>query len=570
MGRAVHASCDTNIMRIAPDKEAEEIGVRVLKSIPTKASCTYLLKIFSNPNDGWVRLAAHRSVDSLWDKFGHFLEGERDEEGLREMSRILSQNSAMPQDEGKPHDGVSGGETWLAGFTGDNMRWETLGVLFTYWSFGTISLTENDATIECKKCFRSDRRRLWRQYKASASHCIELTKESPSSPLCAYLMYKHTILETARTGDASASTWRLMGETAAMATFLGLHVVPRSGPGLYSVGAEVRRRTFATMFIIDKVFGTFTGRPPLLGRRFVSSELPLDVSDETLLDEPPEQWFAHVDENGWNTEGKIYSTTLSRARATILLIRDEILELALDSPHSSEAETSYENLVRLRNKAISAVAGFPSQIVFSPNDNRDPFMEAPVLYTKLLIRLEHLGNLFFIERLMIKHHPEHNTDLLDISFEMVSLTLVFWTHKDRLAGLQGDFEWIVMSCAAPAGGILCTELLKPTLTQNTSNSNKGGGKLSATRSSVIQQLSLLVGFLDWVGPTAPNGDLCSSTKNVIRHVLDVALNPKADATDLLGGAGEWDVDFSVDLNDFFNFELLDTFDWLRPEEKQGA
>jgi hypothetical protein len=225
------------------------------------------------------------------------------------------------------------------------MRWETLGVLFTYWSFGTISLTENDATVECKKCFRSDRRRLWRQYKEAAYRCIELTRESPASPLSAYLMYKHTILETARSGDASASTWRFMGETAATATFLGLHVVPRSGPGLYSVATEVRRRTFATMFIIDKVFGTFTGRPPLLGRRFVSSELPLDVSDETLLDEPPEQWFAHVDENGWNTDGKIYSTTVMRARATILVIRDEILELALDSPHSAVAETSYENLV---------------------------------------------------------------------------------------------------------------------------------------------------------------------------------------------------------------------------------
>lgn len=214
------------------------------------------------------------------------------------------------------------------------------------------------------------------------------------------------------------------------------------------------------------------------------------------------------------------------------------------------------------------MAHFPSHVAFSFNDTKDPFVEAPVLYSKLLIRLEHLGNLFFIERLMTKYHPEHSTDLLDISFEMVSLTLVFWTHKDRLAGLQGDFEWIVMSCAAPAGGILCTELLKPTQTQ-TSGGSHVGGKLSATRSNVIQQLSLLVGFLDWVGPTAPNGDLCTSTKNVIKHVLDVALNPAVDNANLLGGAGEWDVDFSVDLNDFFNFELLDTFDWLRPEEKQA-
>lgn len=219
----------------------------------------------------------------------------------------------------------------------------------------------------------------------------------------------------------------------------------------------------------------------------------------------------------------------------------------------------------MKEKSLAAVMQFPASINFNPSDVKNPCVDAPALYTKLLLRLEHLNNLFLVERLLSKHHPGHDTELLDISFEMVSLTLVFWTHKDRLAGLQGDFEWLVMSCAAPAGGILCTELLKPSPPRSRDPHNIG-----ATRSSIIQQLSLLVGFLDWVGPTAPNGDLCSSTKNVIKHVLDVALNPAADASGLLGGAGEWDVDFSVDLNDFFNFQLLDTFDWLRPDDKAAS
>lgn len=64
-----------------------------------------------------------------------------------------------------------------------------------------------------------------------------------------------------------------------------------------------------------------------------------------------------------------------------------------------------------------------------------------------------------------------------------------------------------------------------------------------------------------------NGDLCSSIKNVIKYVLDVVLNFVVDVIDLLGGVGEWDVDFLVDLNEFFNFELLDMFDWLWLEEK---
>lgn len=342
--RDLHPFCEVH-PKIAPDKAAEQMGIRVLRSIPSKSSAYYLLKIYSNPNDGWVRLAAHRSLDSLWQTFGSALEGDRDEQQLAHMSLMLSQNSATPVDEGGPHDGVSGGERWLSGFMGKNMRWETLGVLFTYWSFGTISLTENDATIECKKCFRSDRRRLWRQYKEAARRCIELTRESPASPLGTYLSYKHVILETARSGDAGLSTWRFIGETAAIVTFLGLHAVPSSGPGTYSVASEVRRRTFTSIFIIDKIFASFTGRPPILGRRYKSSQVPLDISDEVLLGEPPERWFLYVDENGWNKEGKIYAPTISRARASLMQIRDEILELALNSPHTLPAETSLEGLM---------------------------------------------------------------------------------------------------------------------------------------------------------------------------------------------------------------------------------
>lgn len=96
-----------------------------------------------------------------------------------------------------------------------------------------------------------------------------------------------------------------------------------------------------------------------------------------------------------------------------------------------------------------------------------------------------------------------------------------------------------------------------------------------TKSGIIQQLSLLVGFLDWVGPSAPNSDLCTSCKAVIQHVLDLAINgpptpvPSAEA----GQEGEQavlDLSFEMDMGGFFNFDLLDTFDWLKPDSSQTA
>lgn len=132
--------------------------------------------------------------------------------------------------------------------------------------------------------------------------------------------------------------WRLHGECVALTTFMGLHAAPATVEDEWSVSVQVKRRIFAAIFNIDKVVATFAGRPPLISRRFSSTPLPLDVSDELLLspDSSGHIQRQHLDENGWNIDGKIYSTTMLRARTMLSFIRDAILEVALQEPdHSS-------------------------------------------------------------------------------------------------------------------------------------------------------------------------------------------------------------------------------------------
>lgn len=121
-----------------------------------------------------------------------------------------------------------------------------------------------------------------------------------------------------------------------------------------------------------------------------------------------------------------------------------------------------------------------------------------------------------------------------------------------------------MAYAAPAGGILCNELLHPTL-----HARPIPGM---TKASVIQQLSLLIGFLDWVNPTAPNGDLCASTKSVVQHVLDHTLNgaPSDPSNDDAHLGFDFNFDLATDMGGFFSFDLLDTYDWLRPESMSST
>ena len=78
----------------------------------------------------------------------------------------------------------------------------------------------------------------------------------------------------------------------------------------------------------------------MLSRRYSSTPLPLDLSDEALLSgQPiPPNAAALLDADGWNTTGQIYSTTILRARTMFAFIRDEILEIALGSMTDQAAE----------------------------------------------------------------------------------------------------------------------------------------------------------------------------------------------------------------------------------------
>ena len=72
----------------------------------------------------------------------------------------------------------------------------------------------------------------------------------------------------------------------------------------------------------------------------------------------------------------------------------------------------------------------------------------------------------------------------------------------------------------PSIGILCTELLK-----QVKHPEEVETKLPI--SEIVQNLSLMVAFLDWIKPSAGNYKLCRPLARVIRRVLDQVFEPAA-------------------------------------------
>lgn len=92
---------------------------------------------------------------------------------------------------------------------------------------------------------------------------------------------------------------------------------------------------------------------------------------------------------------------------------------------------------------METVSNFPRSLTFDPNDVNDLGIASQTIFVRSLVQLEHLQNIFFLERLLLRGgHPDEG-NLLVTSFEMVSLTLMFWKHKDRFAAMRSCFEWLV-------------------------------------------------------------------------------------------------------------------------------
>lgn len=111
-----------------------ETCVAVLRQIPREYAALPLFLKHTNPNDGWIRLAAQRMIDSLLAVFGRELRSRRLAD-LESMAHVLSANTARTWT-----DDESDVNKWLASFSGHNMRWECIGILFTYCMLRSSSI----------------------------------------------------------------------------------------------------------------------------------------------------------------------------------------------------------------------------------------------------------------------------------------------------------------------------------------------------------------------------------------------------------------------------------------------
>ncbi|KAI1763101.1 hypothetical protein GGR53DRAFT_521185 [Hypoxylon sp. FL1150] len=529
---ASHAIVEDSADVMSP--RIREMCLTVLENVPDPSKGVYLRN--KQGSDSWVRPIAVRVAHSLYETYGDYFVN-RSTARFEELARKFCVNTSRPFSDDEPDP-----ERWVSQFLGENMRWELLGMMSVFWDFipgrrTTIWLGKRSAQYD--RGFQIARQNL--------RFCTEICKElSHGNSMMVYLSQRCTVVDSMTVGDANLIVWRSHAEVCSLITFLGFHAVDEKDWRNPTLSTEIKKRIYHHVYSMSMTVTPFTGRPPLISKRYSRTPLPLDIQDDILFSDTDtlRETAGCLDERGWNTNGEIYAATRLRARAILGAIREEILEIAL----SSNPVATVDTLLELRARELQAISEFPPWLRFDDNDLADRSTPSEIFAARVMIQLEHLQNMFFLERLLLRNGHSDKGDLLEVSYDLT------WTDIDRLSEFSSDCEWLVMAYAVPGGGILCLELLKPTL------HNRPHRDPRITRSSIIQKLSLLVGYLNWVSPSGPNGDLCSDAKSVIQRVLDQTLNA-APSVHEPPAVIDWNFTTQVD----FDFDLLDTFDWNRPD-----
>jgi hypothetical protein len=171
------------------DTAATQLAVRVLQAIPGRDKTTAaFFQLHSNPNDEWMRIIGERLTTSTWETFGSYLRDRESRAKLRELGGMICINTrrVLKEDQGDPLE-------WLQSFSGPNLRWEAVGLMFMYAAFGELSAPTS-----------ADSRKLIGNYTEYCSSCITLANIGGSSgSLMLFLLYKRSVLHACMHGDTS-------------------------------------------------------------------------------------------------------------------------------------------------------------------------------------------------------------------------------------------------------------------------------------------------------------------------------------------------------------------------------
>ena len=244
----------------------------------------------------------------------------------------------------------------------------------------------------------------------------------------------------------------------------------------------------------------------------------LDVETLAL---PPPQLEKIIEQRGEEVfeVDEIAGLSIYNTNKNCYILREEILELFLGTPESIDKEHLEAAVASIARRSREDWQAKSPRVHYDPSiwtSDKSP----DECYTLNIIFLEHLYNDWLLQRVVVQRLHGDSSELLRLSSELLShgLAVVTLAGGD-ISWVIADLPWSIMLFCLPPAGVLVLELLRQAQSRSSSTA-------AFSRSSVIQNLSVLISTLEWIArPGIGNYELCRQARSMLQRSLDRILDP---------------------------------------------
>ncbi|RAK83303.1 hypothetical protein BO79DRAFT_241300 [Aspergillus costaricaensis CBS 115574] len=403
---------------------------------------------------------------------------------------------------------------FLALFSGPNLRVETLGLLYTMAARASAFFIDCDEGKDA--AFVPDM--VW-----YSTVILRLARDlAPlSNDVIIWLANENGQLRSFLEGDTSLGVWRLVGDLSTDLLALGLNreatYSPERTPFFL---AECRRRCFVTEYYLEKMFGLIFNLPPRITSRYVDVKLPLDLSDDELFAQTPqdlEDAKGRLTEDGWNTDGKLRAATWARLRYILSQFREGIVEYNFQASQAADPAQLRELSSRCRQTWDNLLPHLRYT-----QDCWESDMPLSTCYMHAKVHLAYLQIHFQIHHLLGENSSTPLPELLDVSANILETVVQMGNTRRKGAFTLHDLPEILLACGLPSAAVLLTTLENNT--QDLSSILPPGIKTS----SVIRNVAVLTSHLERVASSRErNQAFCLQAAKAITEKLDRILDKLA-------------------------------------------
>ena len=176
-----------------------DMGSRILGQLPSQDICQRLIQTHYWPTSPIPHHAlTEYIITSTWSVYGNYLQEQRNSRGLDMMAKQVFLNEQAPL---QPNESSI---KYLESFTGHNLRWETVGLMFTFFGIAALALNDKDKLFASQPEEMNNRTKFAICMKQCSEACMVLCDHTDTiNDIVLCLLSRLLTLQSTIDGDTS-------------------------------------------------------------------------------------------------------------------------------------------------------------------------------------------------------------------------------------------------------------------------------------------------------------------------------------------------------------------------------